>query len=256
MTENLSRWCLGHSLIHLHSMDDKFQDIPFQELQDSPVVRVWRRAKYSILETSSHAMVLHYRMTGQVVLKQEGTRFSRVTWTAGDNQIAFVDPRRFGTVDVLPRADLSTWLESKNLGAEIWPTQHTGVWWKTQFNKIKSNIKTALLRQDRVVGIGNILASEFCFSAGIHPEQRVHTLSDTQWENLAQAAQHRVQAILEEERAEKIGFLHEGAKNPDAFQVYGREGEDCPRCSSTILRMVQSGRSTYYCSSCQVLPDC
>ena len=45
MTENLSRWCLGHSLIHLHSMDDKFQDIPFQELQDSPVVRVWRRAK-------------------------------------------------------------------------------------------------------------------------------------------------------------------------------------------------------------------
>jgi formamidopyrimidine-DNA glycosylase len=222
---------------------------------DGPVVKVWRRAKYSILETTSHAMILHYRMTGQVIRQREDTRFVRLSWTSGDHQIAFVDPRRFGTVDVIPLEHLSTWLDGKNLGAEIWPVAHTGSWWKSRFERIQSNIKTALLRQDRVVGIGNILASEFCFAAGIHPEQRMHTLSDAQWAQLAEAAQHRVTAILEEERADKIGFLHEGAKNPDAFQVYGREGQACPRCSSSILKMVQSGRSTFYCATCQVLSD-
>ncbi len=250
MTENLQRWMQGQRLSSIEVVDDRLahlSDVPLQ-----PIQKVWRRAKYSIVEFGDRSMVIHYRMTGQVVHEESTVRFVRVRWTLESGcTIAFVDPRKFGVIDIVPNEQLDQWFRDKKLGQEIWPIKRDGDWWEKTHAGVKSVLKTALLKQDRVVGIGNILASEFCFASKLSPLQRVNSLSKDDWSRLAIASHERIEAILTEERGEKIGFLFEGAKNPVAFQVYGREGEPCPRCTSLIQKRTQSGRATYYCGSCQ-----
>lgn len=250
MTENLEGWMLGQRVMSIEVVDDRLS-----HLKTAPigiVKRVWRRAKYSIVELKDVSVVIHYRMTGQVVLEDENSRFVRARWELESGQsIGFMDPRKFGTVDVVANEMLEQWLKDKKLGQEIWPTVRDGKWWGEVYTGVKSPLKTALLKQDRVVGIGNILASEFCFAAGLSPFQATSSLTTEDWSRFATCAQERIEAILLEERSEKIGFLFEGAKNPDAFQVYGREGEACPVCSTHIQKVQQSGRATYFCPKCQ-----
>jgi len=250
MTENLERWMVGQRVRSIEVVDDRLS-----HLKTAPtgiVNRVWRRAKYSIVELDDVSMVIHYRMTGQVVLEDENSRFVRVRWKLESGQsIGFMDPRKFGTVDVIANEVLEQWFKSKKLGQEIWPTVRDGAWWENVYTGVKSPLKTALLKQDRVVGIGNILASEFCFASGLTPFQATSSLTSEEWSRFGDAYYKRIEAILLEERSEKIGFLFEGAKNPDAFQVYGRQGESCPSCSDVIQKVQQSGRATYFCASCQ-----
>ena len=250
MTENLERWMVGQRVCSVEVVDDRLA-----HLQTAPigaVNRVWRRAKYSVVELDDVSMVIHYRMTGQVVLEDESSRFVRVRWKLESGQnIGFMDPRKFGTVDVVANEVLEQWFKDKKLGQEIWPTVRDGEWWEQIYSGVKSPLKTALLKQDRVVGIGNIMASEFCFAAVLSPFQATSSLTSEDWSRFATAAHERIEAILREERADKIGFLFEGAKNPDAFQLYGREGEPCPLCSTPIQKVQQSGRATYFCSKCQ-----
>ena len=250
MTENLERWMVGQRIQSIEVVDDRLSHLKVAPI--GTVNRVWRRAKYSIVELDDVSVVIHYRMTGQVVLEDENSRFVRVRWKleSGEN-IGFMDPRKFGTVDVIANESLEQWFKDKKLGQEIWPTGRDGEWWAQVYSGVKSPLKTALLKQDRVVGIGNILASEFCFAAGLSPFQATSSLTSKDWSRFAIAAQERIEAILLEERSEKIGFLFEGAKNPDAFQLYGREGEACPVCSRNIQKVQQSGRATYFCSQCQ-----
>ena len=195
------------------------------------------------------------RLRHDIALSNDGSdcsNFSRqpicsVKVFSGDRTIGFVDPRRFGTIDIVPKLDVSDWFENKNLGQEIWPVHHTGKWWKSQMHNIRSPLKVALLRQDRIVGIGNILASELCFAAELSPFIPVNTITELEWTRLADGAYQRIEAVLQEERGEKIGFLHEGAKNPQAFQIYGRQGESCPKCQSAIVKCTQANRATYFC---------
>ena len=131
------------------------------------VNRVWRQAEVQHRGLDDVSIVIHYRMTGQVVLEDENSRFVRARWKLESGQsIGFMDPRKFGTVDVVANEALEQWLKDKKLGQEIWPTVRDGKWWSEVYSGVKSPLKTALLKQDRVVGIGNILASEFCFAAG------------------------------------------------------------------------------------------
>lgn len=250
MTENLERWMLGQRVESIEVVDERLS--PLKSSPIGIVNRVWRRAKYSIVEFETFSVVLHYRMTGQVVLEDETSRFVRFRWILDTtDQIGFMDPRKFGTVDVVANDELDQWFKAKKLGQEIWPVVRDGAWWENVYKGVKSPLKTALLKQDRVVGIGNILASEFCFASGLSPFEKTNTLTSEDWTRLATSAHLRIEAILLEERSEKIGFLFEGAKNPEAFQVYGREGEACPVCSSSIQKVQQSGRATYFCSTCQ-----
>ena len=106
----------------------------------------------------------------------------------------------------------------------------------------------------RVVGVGNIYATEALHRAGVHPTRSVARLSPERWARLASA----VVTVLEEairEGGTTLNDFADGEGNPGEFQfslgVYDREGEPCPRCGAAVRRIVQSGRSTYYCPRCQ-----
>ena len=106
-----------------------------------------------------------------------------------------------------------------------------------------------MMRQDRVAGLGNIAATEVLFRAGIHPERRPDTLLEEDWVRIAVAVPAFIAHTIAEEGGDELQYVNQGGDG--SFAVYGKAGEACPRCDGQITRMVQSGRGTYFCPTCQ-----
>jgi len=214
--------------------------------------RAWRRAKYLLLEAGEHVVVIHLRMTGKLTpAPASGARVrARLRFDHGP-AVAFVDARRLGELWVLPADALAAFLAGKRLGEEPWPQARDGGWWRARLAGLSGPIKPALLRQDRVAGLGNIAASEILWRAGVDPWARVPALTPAAWPRIAAGAREHLALALADAAREDFVYLTEsrGASNP--FEVYGRVGRPCPRCGGVIERGVQSGRATFWCRGCQ-----
>ncbi len=250
MARNLDRWLSGDRIATVEILDEKLRGRGVESLVGARVERAWRRAKYAIVDLDSgHCIVLHYRMTGKTVLDPENVRRARLRlqMEAG-SPVAFEDPRRFGEVWCVSAGDLEEFFRAKRIGPEPWPEERDGQWWAASLEGLRGPIKSAMMRQDRVAGIGNILASEALFLARIDPRARVGVLESDDWDALARATHTVIERTLSAEGGDEIAYVNQGGEG--SFLVYGHAGEPCPRCGSPIERVVQAGRGTFYCSSC------
>lgn len=224
--------------------------------------RVFRRAKYIVLTlTRGEALLIHLGMTGHLRICP-----AREPWRPHDRvalglsrkeELRLHDTRRFASV-TLDALHPSTGQPASlaHLGTEPLAPTCTPAWLHTVTRGRKSPIKTLLMNQSVLVGVGNIYASEALWRAGIRPTRQARRLTQAQCADLVVA----LQAILREAIAfggtTVINFATP-AGTPGAFrdclQVYGRHGEACTRCgeSQTIRRTVQAGRSTFWCAGCQ-----
>ncbi|MBM75947.1 MAG: hypothetical protein CMK59_11155 [Proteobacteria bacterium] len=248
MCRNLRRWLLGSS-ITIDILDSKWcKEGDIGLLQSKRVDRIFRRAKYIVLSIDSRYLVLHFRMTGKVVLDApEKRKSARIVFCGSDNKVLFIDRRRLGEGRVLDESGLQDLFVK--LGPDAWPERKSEVWWKAAFGSLKGNVKPAILQQSRIAGIGNILASEILFEARISPFRSFLTLKDSEWTALADSTPKVISAVIERDMADEIGFVQDGAQNN--FSLYGKKGEPCPRCKAPIQKTKQSGRFTYWCSLCQ-----
>jgi len=253
MARNLHRWMVGRCLVRMEVLDDKFDVSSLQEVEGDEVTRVYRRAKYAVIEfAGGHCQVLHYRMTGKTIQDPDAMRRARLRWVFRDAPaVAFEDPRRFGTCERVREADLAAYFQDKNLGPEPWPVARDAEWWKGQMSGLRGPIKPALMRQDRVAGLGNIAASEILFRARIHPVRTVPSLVEDEWAQIARAVPEFIAHTLHEESGDEIQYVNMGGEG--SFSVYGHDGETCLCCSQRIVRLVQSGRGTFFCPGCQSL---
>ncbi len=249
MTENLRGWIANHRLREFEVLDDKLvlAGDP-AELGGRRVGKVRRVAKYTVVELGDRTLVLHYRMTGKTVPEPTTGRV-RARLVFPEHAIAFKDSRRLGEAWILTEAEVAPFFESKGIGPEPWPEPQTAAWWRERFRGLRGPIKPALLRQDRVSGLGNIAASEILWRARIHPERSVAKLSRCAWEAIARETPLFLQDTIDAERAPEVSLVEEGGDN--RFVVYDRAGEPCPRCGRKIRRIVQAARSTYFCPRCQ-----
>ena len=218
-----------------------------------PIKRVQRRGKYICAELATQTWILHLRMTGK--LTREPTGRVRLTLVLVDSPpVHLQDNRCLATCWVLPRGDVPAFFAERALGPEPWPGPRSGRWWASRFETARGNIKTALLNQKRVAGLGNIAASESLYRARLSPEKNVPDLVEEDWEALALAVHEHLEHALEDASKGELVYLSEAprqAHNP--FLVYGREGAPCPRCrAAAIARIVHSARATFYCPSCQI----
>jgi len=255
MSRNLDRWVGGALISRVEVLDPRVvRGGDLRRAVGHRVQRVWRRAKYAVLdlEDGGH-LVFHFRMTGKVV-RRSGTGRVRLRLHAGEIQVSFEDPRCLGEIWWQPADGLEAFFGGRNLGPEPWPAMRKGEWWSAQLGGLRGPIKTALMRQDRVAGIGNILASEACWRAGLDPACPVPSLSASEWAGLAAAMRHTIEHTLAAESGEEIQYVNQGGEG--SFSVYGRAGQACPRCGGLIERMVQSGRGTYLCPACQPSSEC
>jgi formamidopyrimidine-DNA glycosylase len=228
------------------------------------VERVGRRGKYLVLSlTGDVHLVMHLRMTGNLLLVKAGDDAPdrphlrvRIVLDSGE-RLLFCDVRRFGTgVALLGSEALSAYFDAR-LGVEPLSTEFTAGALRTMARGRRAPVKSFLLTQERVAGVGNIYADEALFRARIHPLRPVGTLRRPQLEALRAAVVDSLEAGIDARGATIDDFRHaDGASGSfqDRFLVHRREGEPCPRCGTPIRKLRAAGRGTYVCERCQRRP--
>lgn len=254
MTRNVRQWCAGRQLVRAEVLDPRL-GIALSDVEGQPIGPAWRRGKYLCLPIGEDVLVLHFRMTGKAVIEAEGPRKYarlRLHLDAGP-PLVMVDTRRLGRVWRMPAEAVERFFEAVPLGPEPWPEVRSGVWWQARLAGLRGALKGSLMRQDRVAGLGNIAASEICFRAGIDPRTPTPALSEGDWAAVAEAVPAFVEHVLAEESGPEIAYINEGRNAPNPFLVYARAGEPCRRCAGgRVQRLVQAGRSTFWCARCQL----
>lgn len=230
----------------------------FNKTLGKSVLALKRRAKYLLFEFADGFLLSHLGMTGSWRLNSGHERLKHdhvVMHLDSGVEIVYHDPRRFGILEWVERKNLekNRWL--KNLGPE--PLDEKTFTAEYLFSQLKcknSPIKTALMNQKLVVGLGNIYVAESLFLAGISPRKKSHCLSFLQVEKL----HAEIMRILKNAIAgggTTIRDYRRGDGKSGSFQsellVYDRAGEPCKRCDKIVKSMVQAGRSSFWCPQCQ-----
>jgi len=266
MARNLDRWTAGRVLTGVTVVDERVDSggvVAWSAgAAGQTVGRSWRRAKYAVTEVGSRVLVLHFRMTGKVVAAEPGTRKAErlvlhlATQAGRPDAVVFDDARHLGNAWVRPREGLDTWFsQDRKLGPEPWPMRRTAAFWHHQLGHTRRPVKVALMHQESIAGIGNILASEVLWRARIDPKRPARDLTTADWERVADAVAGVVDDTLARDSGDEIAYVNSrggstrGVASP--FSVYRCEGQPCPRCAAPVERFKQSGRSTFWCATCQ-----
>jgi len=225
-----------------------------QRLTGAKVVGLGRRAKYGLIDTDrGDTLVFHLGMSGhwRIDPSEIGKHDHLLIETDDDRRLALNDARRFGSLDLVRTDGLGEWPPFKALGPE--PLDITVAELKRRLAGRSASIKLLLLDQSIIAGLGNIYVCEALYRAGIHPARAGGSISAERLERLVPA----IHDVLEEAIAAGGSTLRDFA-SPDgelgyfskSFAVYDREGLPCG-CGSTVKRIVQGGRSTFFCPKCQ-----
>ena len=245
----------GRRLARIEVLDPRWCDpAPPEAIADAlsgrEIERTGRRGKYLILSLEDDVhLVMHLRMTGNLLLAEQGAEEpahlrARMTLDNGE-KLLFVDVRRFGTGDVLLGSDALAEYFASRLGVEPLSPDFTADALRAQARGRKQPVKAFLLTQERVAGVGNIYAAEALWRAAIDPRVAAARLGPKRRARLVDA----VRATMADALAD-AGRYQDG-EALDRLAVYDREGQPCRRCTAPIRRVVQAGRSTYFCGSCQ-----
>lgn len=236
-----------------------------QRLTGARVTGFRRRGKYILMRlTGGDSVLLHLGMSGRMVLSplrpNQLTPHEHLVLETDDGwRLGFVDPRRFGSVDLVATKREDSHKLLADLGPEPLDSTFTPARLSAALTGKKTPIKSALLDQKIVAGLGNIYVCEALFRARLSPQRSAHTIPGTRSERLVPA----IKETLREAIAAGGSSLRDYVQ-PDgelgyfqhAWNVYGREGEACERCPGRpacpgIRRITQSARSTFYCPRTQ-----
>lgn len=228
-----------------------------QALAGARVTGLGRRAKYGLVHTDRGAtLVFHLGMSGRWRIDPaELGPHDHLVIETGDHCFALCDPRRFGFVDLVDSTALAQWPPFAAMGPEPLGPELTAEHLRAAMRRRRQAVKLLLLDQRIVAGLGNIYVCEALFRAGIDPRKAAGKVTGPALARLVPA----IRGVLEQAIGDGGSTLRDYAR-PDGelgyfasrFEVYDREGEACRRCDAgTIRRIVQGGRSTWFCPKCQ-----
>ena len=232
-----------------------------KQLTGQTIKNMSRRGKFlSIHFESGDCVVINLRMTGQLLVTpvdypEEKHTHLILNLLSGGNQIRYIDVRRFGRFWYLKKGEEDTVTGLDKLGVEPLDDTLTAEYLKEMLGKRKKTIKAMLHDQSIVAGIGNIYSDEILSEAEIYPEEKCTDLTDGNWENLVVTIKEIIawgNNTNEMTPEEYLAGKGEEYSNIQNLRVYGREGQLCRKCQSTIQRIVIGGRSSCYCPLCQV----
>jgi formamidopyrimidine-DNA glycosylase len=228
-----------------------------QRLTGARVVGLGRRAKYGLIETDrGDTLVFHLGMSGswRIDPAEPGLHDHVTIETDEGRRVTLNDPRRFGSIDLVPTDSLATVEPFARMGPEPLGETFDGAYLTRALDGRIAPIKAMLLDQRIVAGLGNIYVCEALSLAGIAPGRAAGRISRGRLDRLAAAVKEVLRAAIAaggstlRDYAQPSGELGYFSAS---WRVYGREGEPCPRCKAPIRRRVDSGRSTFYCARCQ-----
>ena len=218
-----------------------------------------RKGKFLILHLKNESrIILHLRMTGCLLVTPSDYPMEKHTHIifhlSCEKELQFSDIRRFGRFWLIRKGEKDTYSGIEKLGLEPLSRECNVEYLKSKFGKRKKKIKECLLDQSVIAGIGNIYSDEILFLAKICPARSADSLTETEWERLAEMIPECLSYFIEKNHIEQEDYLQskgQDYRNTPFLQVYGHAGESCPNCGETLVRVVISGRSSVYCPNCQ-----
>ncbi|MFC7554134.1 bifunctional DNA-formamidopyrimidine glycosylase/DNA-(apurinic or apyrimidinic site) lyase [Pseudoroseomonas wenyumeiae] len=237
-----------------------------QTLSGARVTGFRRRGKYMLMRLSNaQSVLIHLGMSGRMVARPRGANTPPpahehlVLETAEGTHVGFVDPRRFGSVDLVPTAAEDSHRLLAGMGPEPLEDDFTPAILAAALAGKQTPIKAALLDQSVVAGLGNIYVAEALFRAGISPRRLAGTVPGARAERLVPAIKDVLRDAIEAGGSSLRDYVQadgELGHFQDRFRVYDREGEPCPLCPGKpgcqgVSRIVQAGRSTFFCARTQ-----
>ncbi|TFG73214.1 MAG: bifunctional DNA-formamidopyrimidine glycosylase/DNA-(apurinic or apyrimidinic site) lyase [Anaerolineales bacterium] len=236
-----------------------------QTMQGATVNDIRRRGKYLIFDLDNNKdLVIHLRMSGKFSMHPAGAGFednkhTRVRMLL-DNELVlnYIDQRKFGRFYLVDDANTIT----SKLGPEPLSSQFSVEWLKQGLSQRTAQLKTLLLNQSFIAGLGNIYASEALWDARLHPCRISSTISRKEATALHRAIRNALKKGLKN-MGTTLGTGHanfysvgrRSGRNSDQLNVFRRTGQPCPRCKKTIERIIVGQRSTHICTTCQKLED-
>lgn len=240
----------------------------------SRVARVHRRAKLVLVGLSvAWTIVIHLKMSGQLIWRQRRgrlvvgghpipggvealpNRYSHVILGTDRGTLFFNDQRQFGFLKLVRSSSLERWLEAQGFGPEPLSAGFTETVWQSILGRVRRRrLKSALLDQRVIAGVGNIYADEACHVARIRPTRRVSSLRPTDRRALYRGLRRVLRLSLRHGGTTADAYRRANGQ-PGGMQpflrVYGRQGRPCRRCGGTIVKIVLAQRGTHFCPDCQ-----
>jgi formamidopyrimidine-DNA glycosylase len=250
-----------------------------ERLEGQEIKALGRRAKYLLADLASgEVLVMHLGMSGRFLVTQGAatrmpgefhhehgglsTHDHVVFQLSNGATVTYNDARRFGFMDLVPRSEIEASRHFAGMGIEPLGNELSGETIARLFEGKRTPLKAALLDQRLIAGLGNIYVCEALFRTGLHPEapagslvtkegkptEKAHLLADIIRDVLTEAVEAGGSTLRDHAQVDgSLGYFQH------SFRVYDREGEPCAThtCTGTVARLVQSGRSTFYCPECQ-----
>lgn len=284
VVRSLRRSVLGRQIvaaeIHLPKLVSPSSASAFiSKLKGSGIVAVNRRGKYILIELEKisalsnaraiarspkrppqQVLIVHLRMTGKFIVLTPDDSLPRhahaVFYLDDERRLVFRDQRQFGIMRLAAKSRVGATKGISELAPEPFSSDFSVDYLKETLSRSRRTLKTLLLDQTRVLGLGNIYACEALFRARINPFLISSELSSKRVQLLHQAIRDVLRAAISGNSTRKLNI-----ENPDGFsygeafgktwQVYDREGKACSKCDAGIRRITHGGRSTYWCPKCQ-----
>lgn len=248
-------------------------------LANARIIKITRRGKYILMNLDKpYTVLFHLGMSGRIIVQPyDATTYQKqkhehLTFITKEGQcFQYIDPRRFGIIDLFPKGQIHPLLlhmgpeplpesEKSTAGISIWQYQKDLASYLQKILKNrKQPIKNTLLDQHVIAGLGNIYVCEALFLARISPLRSSNHLTSQEFLSLTESIQHILHQAIQAGGSSMRDYVHSDGKKgyfQMQWNVYGKEGEECPVChkenrKNLIKKIVQAGRSSFYCAYCQ-----
>ena len=262
--ESLKKFVLGRkinnviinypNIIEYPKLDEFKEKVINEQIND-----IKRRGKWLMFDLDNYYLLSHLRMEGKYFIKNindEHSKHEHVIFELNDGkQLRYLDTRKFGKMHLIEKDKVYSQKPLNELGLEPWDNNLTVSYLKDKYKNKKLPIKSVILDQSIIVGIGNIYADEILFLSNINPLKKAFELNDIDLNNIIKYTKEVLnKAILSGGTTIKSYESSEGVHGrfQQSLLVHNRNGQKCPNCNEIILKIKIGGRGTYYCPNCQI----
>jgi formamidopyrimidine-DNA glycosylase len=260
-------------VLHKPKLFNAAPGLGLEDLRGKKIEKVWRRGKFTIWELSGElSLIIHLKLAGQLVLQDRERRevahgghpvpmwgaplphkSTHVVFCLDDGSILYLtDIRQFARLHLLPDTEVARFLKKQRIGVEPLTRRFTASQFAEKLRRRSIPLKTTIMDQSVVGGVGNIYADESLWRAKLNPKRPANSLTDAEITRL-----HRsIRAVLDYAVREGAAFVPHGKAISDREFPYchGRAGSPCPRCKTMIEKEWVGGRGTHFCPKCQSSP--
>lgn len=256
ITRQLRQVLVGQKIIRVEVLARKSFGGNPKSVERKKIVRVWRRAKMAIIDLGNVYLLIHLKMTGQLVYDGENlpNKHTRVIFRLNKGSLFFNDQRLFGWMKVVDKKGLEK--EFANYGPDIIDKAVTEDYFYGLLQKSRRAVKLVIIDQAKVAGVGNIYANEGLWWAEINPGRLGNQVNREEADKLLECLRQVINRGIKYGGATASDDSYVNAsgregKYQEHFLVYEQAGKECNRCKSVIRKIRLGGRGTYFCPECQ-----